>query len=249
MSTAGDTMVLPNGICTVDRRGLIMEKTRRGGAWVLGIGMFLLYFAVLLAIVHVVGTDAELYHQLQMRAGILPEAGISEEELVELDGSLADYLAGDFTALDESPFNERELTHMEDCFRLFALLRRVLLVCGLLAVAMLFLAEIKFKCRSYARAALLGALALLGAILLLGIWGMIDFDSLFTAFHHLLFTNDLWLLDPRTDLLIRICPQSMFVNMALRIAGFELAFIALMNAIYRVPALMKRWMGKGAKRA
>lgn len=238
-----------DSLCGFGGELLRMDKARRGGAWVLGIGMFLLYFAVLLAIVHVVGTDAELYHQLQMRAGILPEAGISEEELVALDGSLADYLAGDFTALDGSPFNERELSHMEDCYRLFALLRRVLLACGLLAVVLLFLAEIRFKCRSYARAALLGALALLGAILLLGVWGLIDFDSLFTAFHHLLFTNDLWLLDPRTDLLIRICPQSMFVSMALRIAGFELAFIALMNAIYRVPALMRRWMGKGAKRA
>ena len=38
------------------------------------------------------------------------------------------------------------------------------------------------------------------------------------AFHLLFFTNDLWLLDPATDLLIRICPQSMFAEMGLRIA-------------------------------
>ncbi len=218
-----------------------MEKMRRGGAWALGIGMFLLYFAALLAIVHVVGTDAGLYHRLQMEAGILPEAGISEEELISLDGSLADYLAGDSSALDASPFNERERTHMADCYDLFVLLRRVLLICGALAAALLLLAGIRFGCRNYARGALFGALAFLGAILLLGLWGAIDFDSLFTAFHHLLFTNDLWLLDPRTDLLIRICPQSMFMNMALRIALSELGFIALVNLICRAaPALLRR---------
>ena len=34
----------------------------------------------------------------------------------------------------------------------------------------------------------------------------------------MLFDNDLWLLDERTDLLIRICPEEMFAAMGLRIA-------------------------------
>ena len=206
------------------------KQSRRAEAWLAGAGMFFLYFAVLLAVFHSVGTDDALYHRLQMRANILPEAGISEEELIAIDADLADYLAGDATALDGSPFNERELTHMADCFDLFVLLRRVLLAgSSLLGI------------RTYARAAIFGALALLGLIAALGIWGIVDFDSLFTAFHHMLFTNDLWLLDPRTDLLIRICPQSMFSTMAVMIAGTELATIALINIFARaIPALSRR---------
>ena len=219
-----------------------MTKTssQRAGAWLAGAGMFFLYFAVLLATLHSVGTDDALYYKLQMRANILPEAGISEEELIALDSDLADYLAGDATALDDSSFNERELTHMADCFDLFVLLRRVLVAAGV-AAAVLLAGSSLLGIRTYARAALFGALALLGLIAVVGVWGIVDFDSLFTAFHHLLFTNDLWLLDPRTDLLIRICPQSMFMAMAVKIAGTELGFIALANTFARViPALSRR---------
>ena len=216
------------------------KKSRRAGAWLAGAGMFFLYFAVLLAAFHTVGTDDALYYKLQMRADILPEAGISEEELIALDGDLADYLAGDASALDDSPFNERELAHMADCFDLFVLLRRVLVAAGV-AAAVLLAGAALLGHQVAARAALTGALALLGLIAIVGVWGIVDFDSLFTAFHHLLFTNDLWLLDPRTDLLIRICPQSMFMTMAVKIAGTELGFIALANIFARViPALSRR---------
>ena len=217
------------------------KKLRRAGAWLAGAGMFFLYFAVLLAVFHNVGTDDALYHKLQMDANILPEAGISEEELISLDADLANYLAGDASALDGSSFNERELKHMADCFDLFVLLRRVLLVAGIAAAALLAGAALLGQRAPDARSALVGALAFLGLIAIVGVWGIVDFDSLFTAFHRLLFTNDLWLLDPRTDLLIRICPQSMFMSMALRIAGEELGFIVLINALARIiPAVFRR---------
>ena len=204
------------------------RKSRRAGAWLAGAGMFFLYFAALLLSFHSVGTNDALYHRLQMRADILSEAGISEEELIALDSDLADYLAGDASALDDSPFNERELTHMADCYDLFVLLRQVMIT-AFAAAPVLLVAAIACGYREFARSALIGALALLGLIVLLGIWGAVDFDSLFTAFHHLLFTNDLWLLDPRTDLLIRICPQSMFMTMAVMIAASELIVIAAAN--------------------
>ncbi|MBQ1973823.1 MAG: DUF1461 domain-containing protein, partial [Paraprevotella sp.] len=58
--------------------------------------------------------------------GILPEARVSEEELRSIDRRLADYLRGDSAALEEDPpFNAREMAHMADCQRLFALLRKV----------------------------------------------------------------------------------------------------------------------------
>ena len=217
------------------------QKSRRAGAWLAGAGMFFLYFAALLLSLHSIGTNDALYHRLQMRADILPEAGISEEELIALDSDLADYLAGDASALDDSPFNERELTHMADCFDLFALLRRVLVAAGI-AAAGLLVGAVLLGCHAPdGRATLFGALALLGLIAIVGIWGIVDFDSLFTAFHHLLFTNDLWLLDPRTDLLIRICPQSMFMSMALQIAGEELGVIVLAHILVRaIPALFRR---------
>ena len=44
-----------------------------------------------------------------------------------------------------------------------------------------------------------------------------DFTRYFTIFHQIFFDNDLWILDPRTDLLINIVPEPFFVDTAARI--------------------------------
>lgn len=45
-------------------------------------------------------------------------------------------------------------------------------------------------------------------------WALLDFNSLFVLMHRLLFTNDLWLMDPQTDLIISLMPQAFFTAMA-----------------------------------
>ena len=148
-------------------------------------------------------------------------AGISDDDLRMLDSRLAAYLAGDKAALNEGDgvveipvrgavqpaFNEKEMTHMADCFRLFALLRKV-----------------RSRLIPWAVLLIVG-----GAYLLQN--QRKDFDGAFTFFHRVLFSNDLWLLNPATDLLIRICPESMFMGMGLRIGLWGLA------ALVAVPAL------------
>ena len=64
----------------------------------------------------------------------------------------------------------------------------------------------------------IASLILIVPLAIFGIWAAVDFNSAFNFFHRILFTNDLWLLNPETDLLIRICPSSMFANLGLRIA-------------------------------
>jgi integral membrane protein (TIGR01906 family) len=81
------------------------------------------------------------------------------------------------------------------------------------------------------RCAWLSPLILLVPLGAFAIWAAVDFDGAFTFFHRLLFTNDLWLLDPRTDLLIRICPESMFAAMGLRIALLGLGGMAGVTAL------------------
>lgn len=218
-----------------------MRAKRGFEGLICGAGMFFLFLAALMLILHAVGTDARLYFRLQMKADILPQAGISQTQLLELDESLAAYLSGDASALDAAPFNERERVHMADCYDLFVLLRRAAATACALAAALLGCSIALLRTKRLHRAALGGAAGLMALILALGLWGLVDFDTLFTAFHRLLFTNDLWLLDPRTDLLIRICPQSMFSAMAAIIAAGELGFILLVNLLLRaLPAAFGR---------
>lgn len=58
-----------------------------------------------------------------------------------------------------------------------------------------------------------------------------DFTAWWTRFHLLTFVNDLWLLDPEKDWLIRMFPEQFFYDavkgIAVRFAMASVAFLAL----------------------
>lgn len=234
---------------------------RRVGFLACLVGFACLIFAGLLAAVHVVGTDAELYHELQMKAGILDFAGISEEDLVVLDEALADCLKGNPDAFQSEPewvsaiwplkvevfgelqpaFNEKELIHMEDCRQLFILLRTVLTGTAVLSVGFLACGIYLLCDRKWIRlAAWIAPLLIAVPLGLFAAWAVMDFNAAFNFFHKILFTNDLWLLDARTDLLIRICPASMFMSMGVRIGLMGLAWALIVPALTTAFTVLKK---------
>ena len=196
------------------------------------LGWLLIFVVLLMLAVYGVASDDDLYFQLQMEAGILDSAGISQADLRILDKRLADGLFVPVNAdasfdnreievfgKQQPPFNERELEHLYDCRRLISPIQPGILYVLLLATgALLLFCGRRGRRSGRLHAAWLALALLLLPLMVFGIWAAIDFNAAFTFFHHLLFTNDLWLLDPATDLLIRICPQSMFAEMGLRIA-------------------------------
>lgn len=223
-----------------------MKRTVGFSACLLGFAC--LVFAGVLAVVNLVGTDAGLYYELQMEAGILDSAGISEADLVRLDAALADCLKGDADALNVSAevfgraqpaFNQKELIHMEDCRRLFVLLRAVTGWTAALGAAFIPCGIYLLRDRKKIRlAAWLSPLAIAVPLGLLAVWALVDFNAAFNFFHKILFTNDLWLLNPATDLLIRICPASMFMSMGARIGLLGLAWALAVPALVTAAAAM-----------
>lgn len=225
------------------------RRFRRPATIALVLGFAVLYFILILTALHVVGTDDGLYYREQTDAGILPETGISDEDLRMLDARLAEYLKGGSTALNEGAqpenpiasvavngvaqpaFNEKEMSHLDDCFDLFELLRwvraRLVPWAILLIVSGAYLLQDRRRIRLCAWLSPLILLIPLGAF---AAWAAADFDAAFTFFHKMLFANDLWLLDPRTDLLIRICPASMFMHMGVRIGVLSLAAMLAVSA-------------------
>lgn len=217
------------------------------------IGFAALVFSMILESVDVVGTDAELYYALQTKAGVLNRAGISEGDLLRVDGALAEYLKGDAAALDfeievfgqmQPVFNEKEMLHMEDCRQLFLLLRRVLVTMDILAVSGIVIGVWCLRDRKKVRLA--SRIAPLAVILppgALAAWAVMDFNAAFTFFHEVLFTNDLWLLNPSTDLLIRLCPTSMFMSMGVRIGVYSLVWTVLILAVTTIFTRAKKERG------
>lgn len=203
------------------------------GAIGLTLGLVALMLILMLTALHAVGTNGGLYYAEQMRADILPKAGICDAALRALDGSMARYLSGDAAALAPgNPFNAREMAHMADCFKLFELLRtvrrRLIPWAVLLITGGAWLLQDRRRIR---RCAWLSPLLLLIPLGLFALFAALHFDRAFTLFHKILFQNDLWLLDPATDLLIRVCPESMFMRMGARIGVYSLAAILAVSAL------------------
>ena len=224
---------------------------RRTGFFACLTGFALSIVFVLLAAVHVVGTDAGLYYALQMREDILPCAGISEADLIRLDEALSDCLRGREKALYlycevfgelQPAFNQRELIHMEDCRQLFILLRAAIRASGVLASLFLTLGCVLLRGerRLIRRSACLAPPVIAVPLGLFAGWAALDFNSAFNFFHEMLFTNDLWLLNPATDLLIRICPIGMFMSMGARIALAGLAWALLLPLLTAALTIRKK---------
>ena len=116
-----------------------------------------------------------------------------------VDEALAECLKGDETALDrlpdigvfgemQRPFNERESIHMEDCRKLFDLLRRVKAAGLLFGVPALVAGAALLKSRKALRmAGWLAPLTILIPLGMLGVWALADFNAAFNFFHEILF--------------------------------------------------------------
>lgn len=137
--------------------------------------------------------------------------GIIEHTIVFLKGEKASFA---YTLEDGSQaFGEREIMHMDDVVKLFDVLRYIQMVA--LVSTIVLAAYFIYQARSYN---VLGKLFLSSVVwsivfaAAIGILASTDFTSAFTQFHEIFFTNDLWLLDPNTDLLIQMLPEVFFFN-------------------------------------
>ena len=67
---------------------------------------------------------------------------------------------------------------------------------------------------------------------------MSDFNKYFLLFHEMFFSNDLWLLNPETDLLIRMLPEGFFLDMVVRI-GIIFLLLLSVGVIISIVALYR----------
>lgn len=156
--------------------------------------------------------------------------GISETDLSLVTSTLIDYLKGDLPTLDveverngttQQFFNQREKDHMVDVVVLFDLARTVKWVSFVIALACGIFLHVVHKKQAFR---ILGKTYLItvGAIITVGcVLAFIisrNFDAAWTLFHTLVFTNDLWLLDPNTDMLINLVPLPFFMAITTRLA-------------------------------
>jgi len=174
--------------------------------------------------------DTGFYMQEFAKYRIGFHMGLTDDQLHAIADAFASYfqappgelnIVADLPSGRQALLNAREIHHMVDVQMLMHLVFRLWMVS--LAVAVVSGAVIAALDRSSAAEWVLTAAAgggLLTAVLIAGIGAaaMLDFNTVFYRFHMVSFTNDLWLLDPKTDRLIQLFPSGFFFDAAMRIA-------------------------------
>ncbi len=183
-------------------------------------------FSILTA-TEIVSFNLGLYSKSFVEHNIEEVSGKSMEELDQIAEDLTLYL--DDKASEEilqPNFNEREILHMVDVkelFRLGKIIRNISLVI-IIGLGSYFFVK---RERKVGKFVFWGLFANYFLLILLGMMIYLDFSKYFTLFHHIFFSNDLWLLNPKTDLLIQILPEQFFMSMATRIVLYFLILLAL----------------------
>lgn len=126
-------------------------------------------------------------------------------------------IANPDTGETEPAFSDKENRHMADVKGIVSLLKIVRWAGGGIVIGALAFLYFRHKAQPAQflydgdRGFSLSALFLLALATVLAVWGAVNFDGLFVTFHKLIFTNDLWLLNPNTDLLVALMPLNFFI--------------------------------------
>lgn len=169
------------------------------------------------------------YEREYTKYEVLDDVHMEMDDLLDVTHEMMAYLRGKRadlhvpTIVAGAPrefFNAREIAHMEDVRGLFLAglaLRRICL--GVIAAAILLLTVLKAEVKRVLPGMVcIGTVLFFITIAVLAAIISTDFTKYFIMFHKIFFRNDLWMLDPRTDLLINIVPEPFFVDTAARIA-------------------------------
>ena len=211
-------------------------------------GIAMLFFLLISSFEIGAYSDYGWYEKEYAKYNVLADLEMEMTDVMQVTREMMAYLRGNrgdlvvYTIVDGEErefFNDREKAHMVDVKNLFLggmWLRRGSLVVIGIAVLILVRTKAEWK-RLLPKAFLISMGGFIGITLTAGLLFISDFHKYFTMFHEIFFTNDLWLLDPNTDLLIRMLPEGFFLDMVLRIG---VVFLMLMTFVLIISVVILR---------
>lgn len=212
-------------------------------------GFIALICALVIGSVEFLSFNKSYYTKKYESLDVANTIGVTPDDLMKATDHLLDYIVGKKVNLDVEVmingsevqmFNQREIDHMVDVQDLMMnviLLKNILILVSIAIFGYGIWKKDVFDL-VLMRASLLQALLILGIVFgFIGMYAFIDFDSFWIQFHELLFSNDLWLLDPNTDRLIMMVPQAFFSGLVYRIilaiGLIVLSFVGLLYGLGR----------------
>lgn len=187
------------------------------------------------------------YEKEYAKYNVTEDVHMEMDDLLDVTHEMMAYLRGNRadlhvpTIVDGQPrefFNEREIAHMEDVRGLFLAaiaIRRGCLIAIVAGILLLLALKADIK-RVLPSTICAGTLLFFAALSALALIISTNFTKYFVIFHEIFFSNDLWILDPSTDLLINIVPEPFFVDTAARIGvtyGISVILVFLLCTLWR----------------
>ncbi|MBK2401812.1 MULTISPECIES: TIGR01906 family membrane protein [Erysipelothrix] len=209
-----------------------------------GFAVMIFVICMMITAIDLLSFNRRMYETFYKRDQTAQKIGITETELEDVTVQLLNYLKDREPSLSQTVvingetvpmFNEREQEHMKDVKVLYqkAMLFRNL---GMIFVAMMIVVSLGsgdyldlVLNRDVLGSSLMILLMILGTI---GMIAILDFDTFWLTFHNIVFSNDLWLLNPRVDRLILLVPEPFFMGLVYQILAATAALFALMGGAY-----------------
>ncbi len=209
-------------------------------------GALLLLFALLFSCVEICIGSRSYFEKTYTKLDNAQGMGMSTEDLTEATWRMIEYMRGNIESIDldvtvhgetVSMFNDQERVHMFDVRNLFLGLRKAAIAAAAAGILALLVPVFKKRYRECGIGVFLGSGVFLLLLLLLGAWVLVDFNSFWTEFHHVFFTNDLWLFDPATSRMINMMPLELFygivTKMGLLFVGMWAGFLLFGFGVWR----------------
>ncbi|MBP3398208.1 MAG: TIGR01906 family membrane protein [Erysipelotrichaceae bacterium] len=207
----------------------------------LSLAWILLIASLFLTILDVCCFDRSFYRKEYAKNETAEVIDISEDELMRVTNHLLDYLQDKEEALkisaviagvNRNVFDERDTMHMVDVKVLYQnamMVRTVSFILGMFIVGWnaIILKKDFFVTLASSFYKALGLFMMICAAVLIS--AAIDFDALWRLFHRIVFTNNLWLLDPNISVLINMVPLQFFFDLVAKIVVIFIASLALIS--------------------
>lgn len=225
--------------------GKMMKTNKKLNILCIALAIIVILYCLTSAIQQI-SYDTKYYKDYVDKNELAKQVNLDEKQIFNLYDSLIKYIDTGDESLIKDNFNNREVLHMKDVHQLFNLNNQInkasMLVFYLFILMNFILIMYKEKSKTLTKKDLNifsektrlvknYTLVIIGVMLILTIFIASDFSKYFIKFHELFFDNDLWLLDPKTDIMIRMLPEDYFMKMASRIAFSFISKLAIIIII------------------
>jgi integral membrane protein (TIGR01906 family) len=177
-------------------------------------------------------------------------AGIPESELIRANGEIRDYVNGgdgplsitvtNLAGEQERLFTPRETAHMADVRDLVGAMFTVQVAAVAIVLTLAVVMIALWPPRALVAASLYGGVLTAVVLGFFGALAVSGFDSAWSQFHGIAFSNDLWKLDPDTDHLIQMYPEAFWQRITFLLGAVILLQALLISAASSAYLILSR---------